>query len=102
MANIHSRVWAELGPPPEALVAICERVSPRLTRWVPSPGLTTGLGDGVLEDRAREGGSLLLDVAPGAVDDSAAAGAGAGDAGREICPSCAPAPAAGAATGAFA
>src|SRR6185437_16185982 len=100
MANIHSRVCAELGPPPEALMAICERVSPRLTTCVPSPGLTTGLGDVVLEPRAREGRALLLDVASAGVDDSA--GAGAGGAGREICPSCAPAPAAGAATGAFA
>jgi hypothetical protein len=76
MANIQLRVCAEFEALLAAALAICERVSPRFTTCVVSPGLTEGAALDAL-------GAGVVDA-----DGAGAAGAGAGAAaGRAIWPS---------------
>src|SRR6187399_1581741 len=95
MANIQLRVCGEFVAAPEAEVAICDNVSPRLTVWLVPPAALALLP--APADIGR--GALDSSGALGEMDDVSCDG-GTCDP-RAIAPSCAPAPAAGAATGAL-
>ena len=104
MANIQLRVCGEFAELPEAAEAIDDNVSPRLMTWVeplaalavlPTPA---EVGRAALEEDVGVG-LLAASGGVGEIEEVSCDG-GTCDP-RAIAPSCAPAPAVGAATGAF-
>src|ERR1700761_7685824 len=97
MANIQLRVCGELDAAPDAVVAIADRVSPRLTVWVP-PELAAAAGAGCERWDAAAGAAGAAAASGDVTELAARSGAGAG-CDRAMAPSLEPAPVAGALTG---